>query len=333
MAQIDKAAGRATSLTQQLLTFARRQKVAPEVISLNDLVDDMAQLLRRLIGEDIELLTVLDEKLWPVCVDVSQTQQVLTNMAVNARDAMPEGGLLTLDTSNVCLDGEVSGRTGIGLSVGDYVVLSITDTGLGMDWDTRKNIFEPFFTTKERGKGSGLGLSICYGVIKQAGGDIMVESEFDRGSVFKIFLPRAAGEPTRPGRADDAAESAPVRGTESLLVVDDEPQVLRMVTETLRALGYDVRSASGGSEALEIARTHPIDLLLTDVVMPRLNGRELARQILDELPNVKVLYMSGNVSDTPEWPSGGSEEGKLLRKPFAPADLASRVREALDSES
>jgi two-component system, cell cycle sensor histidine kinase and response regulator CckA len=326
--EIKKAGDRASSLTRQLLAFSRRQVLQPKVLDLNAIVASMENMLRRLIGEDIELVTVLGRRLGAVKADPGQLEQVIVNLVVNARDAMPEGGRLTVETGR----SEGHGETGILPPPGGWVVLSVTDTGVGMDEETRAHLFEPFYTTKGPGKGTGLGLSTVYGIVAQSGGHIAVESEPGRGTTFRIYLPRAEEE--RPGEAGRPRLFAiPGRGTETILLVEDEEAVRSLASEILRMNGYSVLEAADGEEALLLSGQHagPIALLLTDVVMPRLSGFELARRLRTLRPGLKVLYMSGHtdIADIP--PEGLASGAAYIQKPFTPGVLARTVRALLDA--
>ncbi len=335
---------RASNLTNQLLAFSRRQDVQPEVLSLNDVVADMERMLRRLIGEDVELISDLEPALGPVKADPVQLEQVLLNLVVNARDAMspgaggPGGGRLTIKTSNEELDADYV-RRHVGLEPGPYVLLSVTDTGRGMVPEVLAHLFEPFFTTKDKGKGTGLGLSTVYGLVKQTGGHIEVESAPGAGATFRVFLPRHTVGPG--GRGEEASrspvpEAEPVRtlqGTETILVVEDDEGVRRRACEILQGYGYVVREAGHGEEALAVAKEHPgpIHLLVADVVMPQVSGPELARRLAPSRLEMKVLFISG-YTDGELAPYGVLKEGtSLLRKPFKPEALARRVRALLDA--
>ena len=329
--EIRKAADRASSLTRQLLAFSRRQVLLPQVLDLNAVVGNVEKMLRRLIGEDIELATVLDPELGRVKADPGQIEQVIMNLAVNSRDAMPQGGKLTIETANVELDGEYL-RRHVSVTPGPYVLLALSDTGCGMDEETQEHIFEPFFTTKEKGKGTGLGLATVYGIVKQSDGYIWVYSEPQRGTTFKVYLPRIADAVPAPETPEPA--SLPV-GSETILVVEDEEAVRPLVEGVLKSRGYKVLIASGGDEALKICADAPppIHLLLTDVVMPKMGGVELAQRLAALHPETRVLYMSGYTD------AGIIHNGLLnpssafLQKPFTPDDLARKVREVLDGSS
>ncbi len=326
---IRKAAERAANLTQQLLAFARKQILEPKVVSLNDLMLEVDTLLRRLIGEDIELLTLPAPDLWPVRVDPGQMEQVMLNLAVNARDAMPGGGKLTIETQNVVLDAEEAQRHA-DLMPGEYVLLAIRDTGEGMTEEVKARLFEPFFTTKGPGKGTGLGLATCYGIVKQNDGHIRIESELGQGTTFRIYLPRVE-TPLDTAVAQDSLTNLP-RGTETILLVEDEELVRAIAVQTLRAQGYVVREASNGNEALRWAQEFGAapNLLITDVVMPQMSGKELAERLSALHPDLKVLYMSG-YTDNAIVHHGALDPGVLfLAKPFTPPALARHVREILD---
>jgi two-component system, cell cycle sensor histidine kinase and response regulator CckA len=327
--EIQKAGHRAASLTRQLLAFSRQQVLEPRILNLNTCVAEIEKMLRRLIGEDIELRTSLDSTLGPVKADPGQIEQVIMNLAVNARDAMPQGGTLVIETSNADLGDEYSLQHPP-LAAGRYVLLAVTDSGVGMSPETKARIFEPFFTTKELGKGTGLGLSTVYGVVKQSGGFIWVYSEPGQGSAFKIYLPRTDGAE----RQTRQAESAPglLRGTETVLLVEDEQAVRTLTRNLLEQGGYKVLEADNGARAIEIAGQHhgPIHLLLTDVVMPGMNGPALADKVLPIHPEAKALYVSGYSG------SYGTHTGlvpvgaNLLHKPFSRATLLQKLRDVLD---
>ncbi len=330
--EVRKAADRAVSLTRQLLAFSRKQVLNVEVLDLNDVVRGVEKMLRRLIGEDIEVRTVLDPALGLVAADRGQIEQVIMNLVVNARDAMPAGGRLTIETSNVHLDEDYAAHH-LSARPGPHVMLAVSDTGCGMDEETRARIFEPFFTTKERGKGTGLGLATVYGIVKQSGGNIWVYSEPGKGSTFKIYFPRveATGRHT-PARALPAV--TPSTGTETILVVEDEEAVRRAAARVLRAAGYTVIEAENGREALEVAGQHqgPIHLVLTDVVMPEMGGRELVQRLRAVHPEVRAIYASG-YTDNAIQHHGTLDSGvNFLAKPFHSEALVRLVREVLDRE-
>ncbi|MBW2056450.1 MAG: PAS domain-containing protein [Deltaproteobacteria bacterium] len=328
--EVFKACSRAAKLTQQLLTFSRRQIVEPKVVNLNKIILDMGKMLPRLIGEDVEVVSLPGEALGMVKVDPGQLEQVIVNLAVNARDAMPQGGRLTIETANVTLD-EGYARQHPGVTPGGYVMLAISDTGAGMADEVKEHIFEPFFTTKDVGKGTGLGLATCYGIVKQSGGNIWVYSEPGLGTTFKIYLPRIDGQGEAMER--HSREGYPPRGSETVLLVEDELSVRNVTAGTLRAQGYTVLEASDGKEALAVARQHRdrrIDLLLTDVVMPQMGGRALAERLLAERPDTKVLFFSGYPGEAIVHHGVLDRGSAFLQKPFSPAGLAWKVREVLD---
>jgi len=330
LAQIKEAGERAASLTQQLLAFSRKQVLEPKVLDLNAVVTNIDRMLRRVIGEHIDLALALKPGLGRVKVDPGQIEQVIMNLAVNARDAMPKGGRLTIETTDVELNQDYV-RGHVGARPGAHVMLAVSDTGCGMDKETQARIFEPFFTTKEKGKGTGLGLATVYGIVKQSGGSIWVYSEPGRGTTFKIYLPRVEGpaEGTKPG---PDSLSTP-RGSETILLVEDEAGVRELVRRILVAHGYTLLTAGRGDEAFQVCGRHegPIHLLMTDVVMPGMSGRTLADRLTALYPNVKVLYMSG-YTDAAIARNGELEEGAMfLQKPFTPQALACKVREVLDA--
>ena len=330
--EIASAAERASSLTRQLLAFSRKQMLAPRVVNLNDVATENIKMLTRMIGEDVDLVMVPSPNLWPVRADAGQIDQVIMNLAVNARDAMPSGGKLTLETSNVTLDEEYA-RFHAPLRPGEYVMMAISDTGAGMDSETQSHIFEPFFTTKGT-KGTGLGLSMVYGIVKQSGGYIWVFSEVDKGTTFKIYLPRVSstGEPAAQIAAPiDYRKVEP--GTETILLVEDEANLRYLARQYLEKQGYKVIEAADGAVAMQIAVAHEatIHLLLTDVIMPGMNGRELAQRISEIRPNVKILYMSGYTENVIGHDGTLDAGVRLLQKPFNLRDLKSKVREVLDA--
>ncbi len=327
--EIRKASERAASLTRQLLAYSRRQMLQPEVLNLNGVVAEMDKMLRRLIGEHIALVTVLAPDLGHVRADPNQLEQVIVNLAVNARDAMAQGGTLTIETANVDLD-ETYAQTHLGSVPGPHTMLAVTDTGVGMDAGVRAHLFEPFFTTKEVGRGTGLGLATVYGIVKQSDGYISVYSEVGRGSSFKIYLPRIAtpsDAPVGPQRG------RPARGNETVLVVEDEPAVLTLSRRALETQGYVVLAASDATAALRIVERHggTIHLLVTDVVMPGLSGRELADKLAAQRPGIRVLYMSGYPGDAVVEHGSLPAGSAFLQKPFSPDSLARKVRDVLDA--
>ena len=333
--EISSAGERASSLTRQLLAFSRKQMLAPKIVNLNDIATENLKMLTRMIGEDIDLVMVPGANLWPVRADAGQIEQVIMNLAVNARDAMPSGGKLTIETANVTLD-DTYARLHAPLPPGDYVMVAISDTGAGMDAETQSHIFEPFFTTKGT-KGTGLGLSTVYGIVKQSGGFIWVYSELGRGTTFKIYLPRvdATGEAaTEMPLAAAEHLRAPVEpGTETILVVEDEANLRYLARQFLEKQGYQVIEAADGAVAMQIAVAHEgvIHLLLTDVIMPGMNGRELAQRISEIRPNIRILYMSGYTENV-VGRNGMLDAGvNLLQKPFNLHALKNKVREVLDA--
>lgn len=328
--EIKKAGERAAALTQQLLAFSRKQILQPKVLDLNTLISDSTKMLRPLIGEDIELVAVLDPALGRVKADPGQIEQVIMNLALNARDAMPRGGRLTIETANVVLDEECAHQH-VSVQPGPCVMLAVSDTGSGMDIEAQSHIFEPFFTTKQKGKGTGLGLSTVYGIVKQSGGNIWVYSELGKGTAFKIYLPRieeaAEKVATRPSLGEIAS------GSETILLVEDEEMVRKLIGETLQMQGYQVLEAAGAGEALLISEKYegPIHLMVTDVVMPLMSGRELAIKLGPIRPATKVIYMSGYTEDTVVH-HGVLEPGvDFIQKPFSPDALARKVREVLEN--
>jgi PAS domain S-box-containing protein len=327
--EIRKAADRAASLTRQLLAFSRRQVLAPQVIDLNSVVANLHNMLRRLIGEDIELVNVPSAQLGLVKVDPGQIEQVILNLVVNARDAMPQGGKITIETANVTLDADYAGAH-FPIKAGPYVMLAVSDTGCGMAPEVQAHIFEPFFTTKEQGKGTGLGLAMVYGIVKQSGGYIWVYSEVGRGTTFKIHLPRV-DEKLEPVEAP--RRPAGRRGTETILLVEDEAAVRSLVCGVLEGGGYKVLAARNGEDALLVSEQHkgPIHLLVTDVVMPEMGGPELAEHLRPYHREMKVLYISGYTDDAIVHHGVLGSSAAFLQKPFTPDVLAHKVREVLDS--
>jgi signal transduction histidine kinase/ActR/RegA family two-component response regulator len=327
--EVLKAADRAKSLTSQLLTFSRKQVLDLRIVKLNEVVANVEKLLRRLIGEDIELATSLGPNLGSVKADPSQLEQILMNLAVNARDAMPKGGMLTIETAEIELD-EMFTRQHLDFDPGHYCVLSVTDTGCGMNKDTISKLFEPFFTTKKPGKGTGLGLSIVHGIVKQSHGHILVSSTPGVGTTFTIYLPCA--EESAEVRPSPTPMPITATGTETVLVVEDEAQVRALECGLLKASGYTVLAASHGEEALRILGEYsgPIHLLLTDIIMPHMNGRELARQVVASRPSTKVLYVSGYPDDTLLTAGLARSKEPFLQKPFASDALLRTVRNLLD---
>jgi PAS domain S-box-containing protein len=329
--QVDKAADRASGLTRQLLAFSRMQVLQPRVLDLNEVVGGMTKMFSRVIGENIEMTFVPGASLGRVKADPGQIEQVLLNLVVNARDAMPDGGRLTIETSNIHLDSDY-GAKHHNIEPGAWVMLTVSDTGCGIDAQTQMRIFEPFFTTKEKGKGTGLGLATVYGVVKQSGGYIYVYSEVGQGTTFKIYLPEVMADVDK-----DVPEKTSVpapRGTETVLFVEDEESVRELVTEYLTAAGYNVLVASDGAQGLKTAAAHKgtIGILVTDVVMPKISGRELASRLAAERPNMKVLFISGYTDDS-IFRHGVLEGGvAYLQKPFNLKAIAQKIREVLDGQ-
>ncbi len=328
---IRDAAGRGADLTRQLLTFAHQRVVRPQVVNLNRRIADINQMLPRLIGENIALATELEPDLWPVEVDPGQLEQVMVNLAVNARDAMPDGGRLTITTANSEIDEHPVLRER-GLEGREWVVMTVTDTGVGMNAETLRLAFEPFYTTKQSGKGSGLGLATCFGIVRQAGGHIEAESEPGRGTCFRVYLPKSHKQPEP--EAASRQKARPVAGRETILLVEDESSVRRIVATLLQDAGYRLLEAGGGDEALKLFESHDgdIDLLITDVVMPGMSGTDLASELLRRRPDLKVLLMSGY---SPDYGSLGELAGKgveLMQKPFSRDRLSDKIRELLEAD-
>jgi len=328
--EINKTVDRASDLIRQLLAFSRKQVFTPRVINLNDVINSMNRMLHRVIGEDIELKTELNKKLWNINVDPSQVEQIIMNMAVNARDAMPDGGKLTIETSNIELDEEYALKH-IQVEPGNYVLTVISDTGIGMDENIKNMIFEPFFTTKDKSKGTGLGLSTVFGIIRQNGGFIWVYSEPDMGSSFKIYLP--ATKANINDIISSKKKSQHLEGTESILVVEDEKQVRNIIHRSLKTYGYNVYSADSGETALKLLNKrdlHP-DMILSDVVMPNMNGPELVSIIQEDLPNIPVLFMSGYAENSIVQNGVLSKKVNFISKPFKTVNLLIKIREILNS--
>jgi CheY-like chemotaxis protein len=325
--EIKKAALRAADLTRQLLAFSRQQILAPRVLSANDVVAGMDTMLRQVIGDDIDLRSVLAADLGAVRADPGQVEQVIVNLAVNARDAMPNGGKLTIETANVTLDELYAAGRAV-VTPGAYVMIAVSDTGMGMDASTQARAFEPFFTTKPKGQGTGLGLATVYGIVKQSGGYVWLYSELGRGTTFKIYLPRVAAAPES---AVAAAAVGSLRGSETILLVEDQDEVRALTRRILEKQGYRVLVAAHGNEALVLAEQQggSIDVLVTDVVMPGMSGSELGSRLGSLRPEMKVLYLSG-YTDEAILHHGVLEPGvAFLQKPFTPETLARKVREVL----
>jgi nitrogen-specific signal transduction histidine kinase/ActR/RegA family two-component response regulator len=328
--EIHKAGERAAGLTRRLLAFSRQQALAPQVLDLNTLVANLDKLLRRLIGEDIELVTIQSPGLGTVKADPGQLEQVIMNLVVNARDAMPQGGKLIIETANADLDEAYAGRH-VTVKPGPYVTLAVSDTGTGMDAGVLAHIFEPFFTTKERGKGTGLGLATVYGMVKQSGGNVWAYSEPGRGTTFKIYLPRLKEIALEPSPLITCIPLA--QGSETILVVEDEEEVRALVRGILQGRGYSVLEASRPSEALATCQHHkgPIHLLLTDVVMPEMSGPELAQRFKGFHSDARVLYMSGYTGDAIVHFGILDSANPFVQKPFTTDAFAQKVREVLDA--
>jgi PAS domain S-box-containing protein len=333
--EVAKAAGRAADLTRKLLAFARKQLVEPKLLSMHELVLNIENMLERVLGEDIELTIRSEGEPWLVKVDPVQLEQVILNITINARDAMPRGGRLELECRNVYWNGDGTDE----VPPGAYATLAAKDTGVGMDTETLLRAFEPFYTTKDRSQGTGLGLAVSYGIVKQAGGYIWATSEPGKGSTFRILLPRATeieipaaeGEPrTYASRAEEGAAS----GGETILLIEDEPLVRDLALEVLSSRSYRVLTARDGEEALSIARVHPaeIHLTVTDVVLPAMSGKEVARRLRETRPGLKVLFMSGYAEEQVVHRGVVEEDVAFLAKPFTPAALAEKVRLVLDPQ-
>ncbi|HEY3862815.1 MAG TPA: ATP-binding protein [Verrucomicrobiae bacterium] len=328
LTEIYKAAERARGLTGQLLAFSRKQVLQPRVLNLCEVIQGMEKMLRRLVGEDIEFLTAYAVNIRHVKADPGQIEQVIMNLVVNARDAMPRGGKLTISVSNAFVDQDTMFRNRA-LNAGRYVLISVTDTGLGMTEEVKSHLFEPFFTTKGVGKGTGLGLATCYGIVCQSGGDIRVYSEQNSGTAFKIYLPCTDA---MPERMEDAEFGRLPRGKESILVVEDETSLRNLAVFILKGQGYQVQESCNAFEAMELLRKDPsFDLVMTDVIMPQMSGKVLCDQIKSQIPHIRVLLMSGYTDDALAH-HGVLDEGlSFLEKPFSPMQLTKKVREVLDS--
>lgn len=325
---------RAADLVRQLLAFSRKQIIKPRVLNLNTSVANMEKMLRRIIGEDIELSTDLAPELWPVKVDPAQIEQIIVNLVVNARDVMPEGGRLFIETANVVLNDGYTARR-VDLDSGEYVLLKVTDTGWGMTEETKSHIFEPFFTTKEMGKGTGLGLATVFGIVKQSGGDIQVDSAPGQGTTFRVYLPRVS-EATATSEESNEDDAVLPKGTETILLVEDEEAVRKLATNLLRQQGYTVLEAANGQEALQLVEEldprPEIQLLITDVIMPKMGGKVLANRLAAIYPHLKVLFVSGYTDQAVARQAILHRETLFLQKPFSPITLAHKIREMLDGE-
>ena len=330
---IKKAGEKAASLIRQLLAFSRKQVIKPEVIDLNKGINETKNMLKRTIGEDIEFLTVLKPELWKVHADSGQIDQIIMNMVVNARDAMPKGGKLTIETANADPDKNYFCKHGIKEEKpGHYVMLTVSDTGSGMDKETREHIFEPFFTTKEVGKGTGLGLSTVYGIVKQNNGFIRVYSEPGQGSTFKVYLPIVKGDAEPKEKEQSPVED--LSGSETVLIVEDDDSLRKFAQKTLQGYGYRVIVAKNGENALMVCKEYDgqIDLMITDVVMPKMGGREAADRLQTLYPQMKVIYMSGYTDNAIVHHGVLTPELNFLEKPFTPEGLGRKVRGALESK-
>jgi CheY-like chemotaxis protein len=328
--EISKAAARAAGLTRQLLMFSRQEVVEAKVLDLHEVLTNMERMIQRILGEDVELVVVAPASTGRVKVDPSHIEQVILNLVVNARDAMPTGGKLSIELANVVLDADYA-HNHLPVKAGPHLMLAISDTGSGMDRETQARIFEPFFTTKDKGKGTGLGLSTVFGIVQQSGGSIWVYSEPGRGTTFKVYLPRVDADVDVP---KPLLVPATLRGTETVLLVEDEEQVRAVVLSILRRQGYNVIVAQNAGEALLLCERHPehIDLLLTDVVMPQMSGPELAKRLGTTRPEMKVLCMSGYTDDS-IIRHGVLETGvAFIQKPITPGPLTRKVREVLDGD-
>ncbi|WP_051148520.1 hybrid sensor histidine kinase/response regulator [Desulfospira joergensenii] len=330
--EIKKAAERSSNLTRQLLAFARKQTIAPKVLDLNDAIEGMLNMLRRLIGEDILLAWLPGMNLWTVKVDPSQIDQILANLCVNSRDSIADVGKIIIETANITLDEDYC-REHEGFRPGEYVMICVSDTGHGMEKETQKDIFEPFFTTKGDGRGTGLGLATVYGIVKQNEGFINVYSKTGQGTTFKIYLPRHGEKPFQA--AETSREESHEMGEAAILLVEDEKAILTMTKMMLERQGYTVLGFSDPQEAVEIGRSHDrrIDLLITDVVMPKMNGRDLARQLQHLFPDLKCLFMSGYTADVIAHHGVLDEGMEFIQKPFSKKALIEKVRDVLDKES
>jgi CheY-like chemotaxis protein len=329
---VQSAAIRSADLTRQLLAFSRKQTIAPRSVDLNEQTKAMERLLTRIIGEDIELIFNLSAELWPVYMDPVQIDQIVANLAVNSRDAMSEGGRLTVETTNITLNADYCKRYA-GFRPGNFVMLAVSDTGCGMDRETLEHVFEPFFTTKAEGKGTGLGLATVYGIVKQNNGFINIYSELGQGTTVKIYIPRYLGQ--EEAAPIPVEEVIPTGGWETVLLVEDEDQIRQLAKTMLEELGYRVLDAPGPGEAMVLCEKYPaeIHLLLTDVVMPNMNGKELEGRIKAVKPGIRTIFMSGYTADAIAH-LGVLEKGThFLQKPFSLADLARKAREVLAGQA
>ncbi len=329
--EIKKAGEKAASLTRQLLAFSRKQIIKPEVLDINIVVNETKKMLKRVIGEDIEFQTVLEPRLWKVYADFGQIDQIIINMVINARDAMPQGGKLTIDTTNADLNKNYFHEHDIEEEPGPYVILAVSDTGSGMDKETRERIFEPFFTTKEVGKGTGLGLSTIYGIVKQNNGFVWVYSEPGQGSTFKIYLPKMKNDAENAEKKQTPVDDP--GGSETVLVVEDDDFLRNMAQNALRRYGYKVLVAENGEDALRVCKEldGQIDLMITDVIMPKMGGKKLAERLQPLYPQIKVIYMSGYTDNAIVHHGVLAPELNFIEKPFSPEGLARKAREVLGS--
>jgi two-component system cell cycle sensor histidine kinase/response regulator CckA len=331
--EIIKAGKSATSLTRQLLAFSRKQILQPVILNLNKVTANIEKMLQRMIGEDLDLITLLEPNLDNVMADPGQMEQIIMNLVVNARDAMPLGGKITIETANVNLDKTYFLHQKVASDPGPYVMLSISDTGKGMDKKTQSRIFEPFFTTKEKGRGTGLGLSTVYGIVKQNNGYIWAYSEPEKGTTFKVYLPWAKGDEVLPQK--EKTFTSQLTGSETILIAEDDDSLRNFAQKVLKRQGYKVLEAENGEDALRIANEYqgPIELMLTDVVMPKMNGKETAERIQPLYPQMKVIYMSGYTDNSIAHYGILAPEVNFLEKPFTPEVLTRKVREVLDKSA
>lgn len=329
--EILKASDRAAALTNHLLSFSRRQIIKPRSINGNNVVGQIEKMLRRLIGEDVELVFTLSPRTGNIYVDPGQIEQIVVNLVINSRDALPTGGRITIETDNVVLDDSYV-RTHLGVTPGEFVMIAVSDNGKGMDTETKRRMFEPFFTTKAQGKGTGLGLAAVYGAVKQSNGDIWVYSEPDKGTVFKLYFPRVTSDAVQEIPSDGEASSG---GNEIVLVVEDEESVRTLTVRMLNQLGYKVLTAAEGYEAVEIAKTHSgrIDVLLTDVIMPNMSGKQLADAVLAVHPETSVVFISGYTENTVVHHGVLNPGFEFLPKPFSREALARKLREVLGTKA
>jgi CheY-like chemotaxis protein len=330
MLEIIRAAEKATALTKKLLAFSRQQVLRPETVDINATVEGLRKMMRRLAGKNIELLLTLAPRLWNVAADPTELERVLTNLILNSRDAMPNGGKLIIETANVTIDDGYA-STHPEAEPGPYVMVSVTDTGTGMSKEVREKVFEPFFTTKEKGKGTGLGLPSVYGIIRQSGGFVWVYSEPGQGTTFKVYLPKSEERAAGPIRTP--SENRKV-GSETILVVEDDVEVRAVATRILRRNGYRVLEAENGADALRVCEgeLEPVDLIITDIVMPEMNGPELAQKIRETQPDARILFTSGYTEDAVVRQSFLAPGESFIEKPFTPALLAQKARDILAPE-